>query len=104
VKAAYEIVFKALADPTRREIFECLSRDGEQTINPLIKAAGISQQALRKHLQVLKLAGLLHVSEGFRPRYTAQYDGTASLTDWLNAYGRPDGEGPTASRCGGGET
>jgi DNA-binding transcriptional ArsR family regulator len=93
VKAAYDIVFKALANPTRRAIFECLSRDGEQTINPLIKSAGISQQALWKHLQVLKLAGLLHVSEDFSARYSARREGTAPLTDWLNAYGRDVGKG-----------
>lgn len=101
MKEAYDIVFKALANPTRRSIFECLSRDGEQTINPLIKSAGISQQALWKHLQALKLAGLLHVSEGFGPRYTARYDGIAPLTDWLNAYGAATtGRGP-ANRPGG---
>ena len=86
-KAAYDIVFKALADPTRRAIFESLSRDGEQTIRPLIESAGISRQCLLRHLQVLKLAGLLDVSEGYRPRYTARCEGTAPLTDWLNASG-----------------
>jgi DNA-binding transcriptional ArsR family regulator len=103
VKATYD-VFKALADPKRRAIFEFLSRDGEQTISPLTKFAGIPPQAVLKHLQLLKLAGLLHVSEGFRPRYTARCEGTAPLTDWLNAYGPATaGRGP-ANRPGGGET
>ena len=55
------------------------------------RVAGISRQAVLKHLQVLKLAGLLDVSEGFRPHYTARCEGTSPLTDWLNAYGVNNG-------------
>ena len=104
MKAAYDIVFKVLANPTRRAIFESLSRDGEQTINPIIKSAGISQSAVQKHLQALKLAGLLHISEGFSPRYAARREGTAPLNDWLNAYGAAMAERGQPAVAGAGET
>ena len=57
--AAPDALFKTLADPTRRAIFERLSRDGEQTVRVLTNHAGVSQPAVSKHLGVLKLAGLV---------------------------------------------
>jgi len=47
-------VFRALADPTRRAIFEELTRQGEQTVHALTRYAGVSQPAVSKHLTVLK--------------------------------------------------
>ena len=47
-------VFRALADPTRRAIFEELTRQGEQTVHALTLFAGVSQPAVSKHLAVLK--------------------------------------------------
>jgi DNA-binding transcriptional ArsR family regulator len=52
-------LFKALSDPTRRAIFERLSRDGEQTVRMLTVKSGVSQPAVSKHLGVLKHAGLV---------------------------------------------
>jgi hypothetical protein len=49
-------VFRALADPTRRAIFEELTRQGEQTVHALTRYAGVSQPAVSKHLTVLKRA------------------------------------------------
>jgi DNA-binding transcriptional ArsR family regulator len=43
-------LFKALADPTRRAIFEQLAGDGEQTVHALTDRAGVSQPAVSKHL------------------------------------------------------
>jgi DNA-binding transcriptional ArsR family regulator len=48
-------LFSALADPTRRAIFERLPRDGEQRAGMLTGHAGVSQPAVSKHLAVLKL-------------------------------------------------
>jgi len=59
MRAASADLFKALADPTRRAIFERLVRDGEQTVRALTDRAGVSQPAVSKHLGVLKLAGLV---------------------------------------------
>ena len=81
-------VFKALADPTRRAIFERLSRDGEQTVHALTRDAGISQPAVSKHLTVLKRAKLVrHRHEGRETHYRAQPDALAPKVDWLNLYG-----------------
>ena len=54
-----DTLFKSLADPTRRALFERLSRDGEQTVRMLTDNAGVSQPAVSKHLRILKHAGLV---------------------------------------------
>jgi DNA-binding transcriptional ArsR family regulator len=51
--AAPDALFKSLADPTRRAIFERLTRDGEQTVRALTDQVGVSQPAVSKHLGVL---------------------------------------------------
>jgi DNA-binding transcriptional ArsR family regulator len=59
MRATPDALFKTLADPTRRAIFERLCRDGEQTVGALTDRSGVSQPAVSKHLGVLKLAGLV---------------------------------------------
>ena len=81
-------VFRALADPTRRAIFEELSRQGEQTVHALTHYAGVSQPAVSKHLTVLKRAKLVrHRREGRETHYRAQANALAPMVDWLNLYG-----------------
>ena len=81
-------LFKTLADPTRREIFERLARDGEQTVRALTAHAGVSQPAVSKHLGVLKLAGLVRDRRaGRETHYSAQPQGLAPLIDWMSRYG-----------------
>lgn len=81
-------VFRALADPTRRALFEELTRHGEQTVHALTRYAGVSQPAVSKHLGVLKRARLVrHRREGRETHYRAQPDALAPMIDWLNAYG-----------------
>src|ERR1700685_2531125 len=81
-------VFRALADPTRRAIFEELSRSGEHTVHALTRFAGVSQPAVSKHLRVLKRAKLVrHRREGRETHYRAQPDALAPVVDWLNQYG-----------------
>src|SRR5207248_10572983 len=83
-----EAVFRSLADPTRRAIFERLVSQGEQTVRALTDAAGISQPAVSKHLGVLKLAGLVRDRpEGRQTHYRAEPQGLAPLVDWMNHYG-----------------
>ena len=53
---AHDVLFRTLADPTRRAIFERLCREGEKTVGALTARAGISQPAVSKHLGVLKQA------------------------------------------------
>ncbi len=81
-------VFKALADPTRRAVFERLARDGEQTVHALTDRAGVSQPAVSKHLGVLKHASLvLERREGRETHYSAQPQALAPLADWISFYG-----------------
>ena len=55
---AHEELFRTLADPTRRAIFERLCREGELTVGALTARAGVSQPVVSRHLGVLKQAGL----------------------------------------------
>lgn len=81
-------VFKALADPTRRALFERLARDGEQTVHALTDRAGVSQPAVSKHLGVLKHARLVRYRrEGRETHYSAQPQALTPLADWMNLYG-----------------
>lgn len=78
-------LFKALADPTRRAIFEELCRDGDQTVAALTARAGISQPGVSKHLAVLKGAGLVSDRhEGRQTQYSAQLQALAPLTEWTD--------------------
>jgi DNA-binding transcriptional ArsR family regulator len=78
-----DVLFKSLADPTRRAIFERLCREGERTVGALTVQAGISQPAVSKHLGVLKQAGLVRDRhEGRQTHYSAQLSALAPLIDW----------------------
>jgi DNA-binding transcriptional ArsR family regulator len=82
------VLFKTLADPTRRAIFERLTRDGEQTVRVLTDQAGVSQPAVSKHLGVLRLAGLVRDRrEGRQTHYRAAPQGLVPLIDWMSLYG-----------------
>ena len=80
-------VFRALADPTRRAIFEEMTRQGEQTVHALTRYAGVSQPAVSKHLIVLKRAKLVrHRRDGRETHYRAQADALTPMVDWLRHY------------------
>lgn len=80
---AQDALFRTLADPTRRAIFERLCRDGEQTVGALTAQAGVSQPAVSKHLRVLKQAGLVRDRhEGRQTHVSAQPGALAPLIDW----------------------
>lgn len=88
MQAVANNVFKALADPTRRAIFERLARDGEQTVHALTDRAGVSQPAVSKHLGVLKHARLVRDRRaGRETHYSAQPQALAPLIDWMSLYG-----------------
>src|ERR1700722_17173048 len=81
-------LFRVLADPTRRAIFEWLARDGEQTVHRLTARAGVTQPAVSKHLAVLKLARLVRDRrEGRETHYSAQPQALVPLVDWMSHYG-----------------
>jgi DNA-binding transcriptional ArsR family regulator len=80
-----DVLFRALADPTRRALFERLCREGDQTVGALTAQAGVSQPAVSKHLGVLKRAGLVSDRpEGRQTRYSARPASLAPLADWTS--------------------
>jgi DNA-binding transcriptional ArsR family regulator len=85
MRNAHDVLFRTLADPTRRAIFERLCREGEQTVAALTSRAGVSQPAVSKHLAALKRAGLVRDRhEGRQTHYTAQLSALAPLIDWTS--------------------
>lgn len=82
---AQDALFRTLADPTRRAIFERLCRQGEQTVSALTARSGVSQPAVSKHLGVLKQAGLVRDrQDGRQTHYSAQLRALAPLIDWTS--------------------
>src|SRR5438552_8798949 len=82
---AHDMLFRTLADPTRRALFERLCREGEKTVGALTARAGVSQPAVSKHLGILKQA--VQVSdrhEGRQTHYSAQLGALAPLIDWTS--------------------
>lgn len=78
-----DILFRTLADPTRRAIFERLCRDGEQTVGAITARAGVSQPAVSKHLAQLKQAGLVRDrQDGRLTHYAALPLALGPLSDW----------------------
>src|ERR1700743_2710885 len=81
----HDILFKSLADPTRRAIFERPRREGEQTVGTLTAQSGVSHPAVSKHLGVLKQAGLVRDRHaGRQTHYSAQRGALAPLVDWTS--------------------
>jgi DNA-binding transcriptional ArsR family regulator len=86
--AAINTVMRALADPTRRAVFERLASSDEITVVELTRGSGVTQGAVSQHLKLLKQAGLVaERPEGRKVYYRAQPDGLAPLVDWMSHYG-----------------
>jgi DNA-binding transcriptional ArsR family regulator len=82
-------LFRALADPTRRAIFERLARHGEQTVHAITDRAGVSQPMVSKHLTALKRARLVRCRrQGRETHYQARPEALAPLVDWIGDYGQ----------------
>src|SRR5207247_9271638 len=76
-------IFKALADPTRRAVFERLSR-GEMHVTELKAGFKVSQPAISQHLSALKGAGLVSERREGRPAsYRSDPSGLAPVADWI---------------------
>lgn len=79
-------IFQALADPSRRAIYEALAR-GEAPVKDLTARFHISQPAVSQHLASLKEAGLVKGRrEGRRVYYRAEPNGLKPLIDWVAHY------------------
>jgi DNA-binding transcriptional ArsR family regulator len=79
-------VFAALADQTRREIYERLLKSPHgKTATELADGAQVSRQAIVKHLQILTRSGLAEVRrQGREVRYFVTSNGTSHASKWLN--------------------
>ncbi|MBU1176454.1 MAG: metalloregulator ArsR/SmtB family transcription factor [Alphaproteobacteria bacterium] len=79
----HDLIFKSLADPTRRALFERLCREGEINVADLTARAGVSQPVVSKHLALLKKAGLVSGRHhGRQTHYRAEPAALAPLADW----------------------
>ena len=80
------VVFRAIADPTRRDILSLL-RDGERTVGEIASKFPTSRPAISKHLRLLRAAGLVVT----HPHGTARLCGLnakplRAIDDWLRDY------------------
>ena len=86
--AAISTVMRALADPTRRAVFERVARAREITVVELTRGSGVTQGAISQHLKSLKQAGLVaERPAGRNVFYRADPAGLAPLVDWMSHYG-----------------
>ncbi len=83
---AYAEVFTALADPTRRQIFEAL-RGQPKTVGEMAAGQPVSRPAVSQHLKVLESAGLVSVEpQGNRRLYSINRDGLDDLRQYLDSF------------------
>jgi DNA-binding transcriptional ArsR family regulator len=81
----YELVIVALADPTRRAVFERLRRR-PHTVGELAELVRVSQPAVSQHLRVLRDARLVvHEARGTSRHYRASREGLDELRSWLES-------------------
>ncbi|MEM7354489.1 MAG: metalloregulator ArsR/SmtB family transcription factor [Acidobacteriota bacterium] len=83
---SYEKILTALADPTRREIFERL-RQAPQPVGKLAAGLPVSRPAVSQHLKALKQAGLVtETRQGTRRFYRVDPRGLEPLRRYLNDF------------------
>jgi DNA-binding transcriptional ArsR family regulator len=83
---AYSNAFAALADPTRRAVFERLAK-GPRSVGDLAHGLPVSRPAVSQHLKVLKEAGLVtDRPEGARRVYQIDPQGLGQLRAWLDRF------------------
>ncbi len=86
--AAVNAVMRALADPTRRGIYERIANTNEITVVELTRGSGVTQGAISQHLKALKQAGLvIERPEGRNTFYRVRPEGLEPLFDWMSHYG-----------------
>src|SRR4030088_1991985 len=86
--AAINAVMRALADPTRRALFERVVGADEITVVELTRGSGVTQGAISQHLKSLKQAGLVaERPAGRHVFYRAEPKGLAPLGAWVSPYG-----------------
>jgi len=82
----YGTALAALADPTRRQVFERL-RSGPQPVSRIAEGLPVSRPAVSQHLKVLKEAGLVkEEAQGTRRIYRIDPKGLGALRAWLDQF------------------
>src|SRR5580700_6889809 len=82
----YSMTLTALADPTRRAVFESL-RDGPAAVGAIAAGLPVSRPAVSQHLKALKKAGLVaDRAEGARRVYYIDPDGLGELRRWIDQF------------------
>ena len=83
---AYDSALAALADPTRRAVFETLL-DGPVSVGEIAAGLPVSRPAVSQHLKVLKDAGLVRdEADGARRLYQIDASGLGELRAWLDRF------------------
>lgn len=83
---AYGMTLAALADPTRRAVFERL-RDGPASVGEVARTLPVSRPAVSQHLKALKQAGLVSDrADGTRRVYSIDPQGVGELRRWLDQF------------------
>ena len=81
-----QLVFRAIADPTRRSIMSLLA-GGEQSLGDIASRYEMSRPAVSKHLKILEQGGLVHVrSQGRERLHTLQPEALMSVAEWISVF------------------
>ena len=81
-----QLVFRAIADPTRRSIMSMLA-DGEQSLGAIASNYEMTRPAVTKHLKILEQGGLIRVRALGRERLHAlQPEALKTVSDWLSFF------------------
>src|SRR5215218_11215730 len=80
--------FNAVAEPRRREILDLLA-GGERPVGDLVRALGVAQPQVSKHLRVLREVGAVDVRDHGRQRlYRLNGRALKPIHDWVKSYER----------------
>jgi DNA-binding transcriptional ArsR family regulator len=78
--------FQAIADPTRRQIIDLLSRKS-MNLNAVADQFDVSRPAISKHIKILYQCGLIQITEKGRERHCrANLDKLKEVSEWVERY------------------
>src|SRR6476619_148395 len=79
-------VFQAIADPTRREIINLISK-GSLNLNAIAENFDITRQAISLHIKILNECGLIKIQSRGRERYCeAHFEQLSEVSVWVERY------------------
>lgn len=81
-------VFQAIADPTRREILNMITRQS-MNMDSVAEHFDVTRTAVYKHIKILMECGLVEVKQKGRERYCeGKFDRLSEVSDWVDQYRR----------------